>query len=422
MLRKGIAVWGGIWLIWAILSNPLYSQTLTIEGKITDAETQLPLSFASVGIEGSSVGTLANEQGIFKLKISAQYADRSILVTYMGYQSFKLLLREAVAQNPLQIKLMPNVQNLTEVVVKPVSAIDILLKVVEKLPQNYDLNPAVLEGFYRESVKQTNTSNYYAFSEGVIQLYKPGTMNNSPDRARMIKGRKKDLSRLVVTNIGDTVTVPEVINGPYLGYFLDIIKSREFPFVSNDSYLSDSYVFEYDGAESIGNTYLYKIKFRPNPLKKRELMLATIPYFGIFYIDTEQFVIVKAEYELTRDALSRYEANHRGMTLNARKYSVSYAPFETKWYLHDARVSNDFTFNTFYPTASMRKKSSRKRIPVGMGLYNQMTFVTTSIDNKNPKPFDNKQIIGLYDSFSEQTMTFDANFWKDFNIIEEEKP
>lgn len=420
---RRIVFWVKIYLIGILVNGQVVGQVLTIEGSIIDVETKIALSFASVGIEGSSIGTLANEQGIFKLKVSTQYADKSIFVTYMGYNTFKLPLREAVSKSPLAIKLSLNVQNLAEVVIKPISAVDIVLKVVENIPKNYDLNATVLQGFYRESVKQTNTSIYYAFSEGVVQLYKPGINNPTSDRARMIKGRKKNLVPLIITPAKDTVAVPKITNGPYLGYFLDIVKSKEFPFAfTNDNYLSDTYVFEYDGAESMDNSYLYKIKFRPNPAKVRNLPPGSIPYFGTFYVDTENFALVKAEYELNKEALTRYEVSHRGVTLNRRKYSVSYALFEKKWYLHDAQVSNDLTFHTFFPDTTIRRKGARKRIPVGVGLYNQMTFVTTSIDNKKPKAFENQEVISLNDSFSEQTMTFDAEFWKDFNIIEEEKP
>lgn len=393
-----------------------YAQTITIEGRVLDVSNNQPVPFAGVGIVGKSVGTVANEQGRFSLKLSQQYASEVLIINCMGFESYQIPVKAAIQSSPLEIKLAVNAIRLKEVVVKPINPTEIIYQVVALIPQNYDQNPSIIEGFYRESVKQAQVNQYFAFSEGVIQLYKSGVDTNIPDQARMIKGRKKELPTLIVTAQNDTCPIPSITNGPYLGYFLDVVRARDFPL-----YDLNSYTFEYDGAQTIGNTFLYKINFKNNSVAKRSINQRFAAYKGTLYIETESLAVVKAEYELSDAALRQYELSYPGIRLKHRKYIINYAPFEGKWYLHDARVVNDFEYEYFVWPKGTRPKNAPKRIEVGVGLHNQMAFVTTHISNRNVQKFPLNQILRIDTSFSEQSMTFDDDFWKDFNIIEEEE-
>ncbi|WP_428664675.1 carboxypeptidase-like regulatory domain-containing protein [Runella sp.] len=396
--------------------SSVYAQTITIEGRILDASTNQPVPFAGVGIVGKSIGTVANEQGRFILKLNEQYASDMLIVNCMGFESYQVSVKSAMQSGPLEIKLKVNVIRLQEVVVKPINPTEIIYQAVALIPENYDKSPSIIEGFYRESVKQTNTNHFFAFSEGVIQLYKSGVDTNTPDLARMIKGRKKELPTQIITVQNDTCPVPRITNGPYLGYFLDVVRARDFPL-----YDLNSYTFEYDGVQTIGTTFLYKIKFKNNPVVRRSFNQRFAAYKGTIYIETESLAVVKAEYELTAEALHQYELNTPGIRLKNRKYIINYAPFEGKWYLHDARVVNDFQYDYYAWPKGTRPKNAPKRIDVGVGLYNQMAFVTTHISNRNLQQFPANQILKIDASFTEQSMTFEDDFWKDFNIIEEDE-
>ena len=393
-----------------------YAQTITIEGRVLDASNRQPVPFAGVGIVGKSVGTVANEQGRFVLKLGQQYASEVLIFNCMGFESYQIPVKAALQSGPLEIRLNVNAIRLQEVVVKPINPTEIIYRAVALIPENYDRNPGIIEGFYRESVKEAQTNQYFAFSEGVIQLYKSGIDTNVPDQARMIKGRKKELPTAIVTAQHDTCPIPRITNGPYLGYFLDVVRARDFPL-----YDPEAYTFEYEGVQSMGTVLLYKISFQNKPVARRSFNQRSGAYKGTLYIETESLAVVKADYELSAEALRQYQMQYPGIRLNRRKYIINYTPFEGKWYLHDARVSNDFQYEYYAWPKGARPKKAPKNIEVGVGLSNRMAFVTTHINNRNVQQFATDEILRIDASFTEQTMNFEDDFWKDFNIIEEEE-
>lgn len=74
-----------------LLPGLLLSQTITqtIKGKVTDAETQIPLPGATIVIIGSDplIGTSANTEGIFRLE-NVSLGRYDISVSYTGYEPF----------------------------------------------------------------------------------------------------------------------------------------------------------------------------------------------------------------------------------------------------------------------------------------------------------------------------------------------
>jgi hypothetical protein len=95
-----------------IYVTSLFSQTLT--GTIVDAKTNEPLSFATVYLEGTTIGTTANAQGKFILPVKNHILTK-LIVSYLGYES-------AIIDNPFDempeiIYLKEKTYNLDEVAV-----------------------------------------------------------------------------------------------------------------------------------------------------------------------------------------------------------------------------------------------------------------------------------------------------------------
>jgi len=114
-----------------------YCQHITISGKITDQQTGEPVSFASVGIKGTGIGTSSNFDGLYKLKLSGK--KDSLTITCMGYRQLSVKLSGAESQ-VYNIKLKPVLQLLKEVRVSPRSYVnpawEILTEVIRHKQQN----------------------------------------------------------------------------------------------------------------------------------------------------------------------------------------------------------------------------------------------------------------------------------------------
>lgn len=91
-----------------------FQSEITLSGTIKGNDT--PLSYATIGIEGKNVGTLADERGYFELKIRDEYFSDSLTVRYLGYDHQKFKISELESHN-LNINLNKSEVVLEEVVV-----------------------------------------------------------------------------------------------------------------------------------------------------------------------------------------------------------------------------------------------------------------------------------------------------------------
>ena len=57
-----------------------------LNGRILDLQSQQPLEGATVVLEGTSIGTLTDDQGYFKLE-NIPSKSYNVVVSYLGYQS-----------------------------------------------------------------------------------------------------------------------------------------------------------------------------------------------------------------------------------------------------------------------------------------------------------------------------------------------
>lgn len=101
------------------------SEPGTVVGQALDQATGQPLPYASVGIPGAPVGTVADAEGRFQLTIPARYDQDSLRISLVGYRAFTLAVREfrrrvCPAQTPCPVPLAPASQTaLRNVTVRP---------------------------------------------------------------------------------------------------------------------------------------------------------------------------------------------------------------------------------------------------------------------------------------------------------------
>ena len=168
----------------------------------------------------------------------------------------------------------------------------ILQKAIKKIKNNYQHNPAIMEGFYRETVKMSNEDDYFAFAEGVLEMYK-APINNPNDEVRMLKGRKKELP-FYFQNDGNTCYVPKITNGPNIGILLDFVKDRRSFLHSFDFYW---YKFYLEDITTLDDKVIYAINFKPKN--------GATFFEGTLFIEKESLAFVRAEYKLTDYGLEK---------------------------------------------------------------------------------------------------------------------
>ena len=141
MRFKFLVLFGG-----ALLCHmALHSQTFS--SKLLDKETNQPIPYAAI-VYGEEQGVISNEEGDFSFTIDrdTKVLD-SIYISCMGYES-KSFTQKDLSNNP--IFLIPGGFQLTGVNLlgKGLTAREIVEKMVDSIPVNYNKMPVQKNSFY----------------------------------------------------------------------------------------------------------------------------------------------------------------------------------------------------------------------------------------------------------------------------------
>jgi hypothetical protein len=156
--------------IFSLITASTFAQT-ELKGKVADFLTFQPIESASVYIQNTTIGSISNADGNFVLKVPQQNMRDTLVISSIGYKSFKVLINEY--ENGSDIFLEEDVASLDEVVVvadpRPTTGNGIVQKAIEKLPKNLPEQAYLLKGFLRH--KERNKKEYKWLIESAITLY-----------------------------------------------------------------------------------------------------------------------------------------------------------------------------------------------------------------------------------------------------------
>lgn len=96
--------------------NKLQKNSITISGIVKDKESGETLPFANVFVKDTNIGTTTNEDGFFTL-FNVPSETSTLQVQYIGYKVEILVLNQEIVNNKIIILLIPDDNQLDEVVV-----------------------------------------------------------------------------------------------------------------------------------------------------------------------------------------------------------------------------------------------------------------------------------------------------------------
>ncbi|MGC8823643.1 MAG: carboxypeptidase-like regulatory domain-containing protein [Bacteroidales bacterium] len=364
------------------------------QGKIIDAETGAPIMYASVFIEGTNIGTVANAEGEFMLKAPVANGGR-IGFSHLGYKTVFLGRNELKASGNV-IVLKPEVVSLQEIIVRVEDPELIIKGALSNISKNYSRKPAMVNGFYRETIQQNK--RYVSVAEAVLEAYKSPYNNYfANDKVKVLIGRKsQDVKKM------DTIVV-KFQGGPILPFYIDIAKNPEN--LINESFFNQ-YTLKLTGQVSLDDIRCYVVEFKQR--KDVDLPL----YEGKFYIDVNNLAFVAAEFSVSEYGLpyatttyvKRKPATMKVDILRAN-YFVKYNKMGDIWQL--AYTRSELAFKCKWPK---RLFSSNYIITTEMAV--------TDIDYDNVEKIKIAEAFKPSEIFSERVEDFrNDDFWGDYNII-----
>ena len=169
-----------ITILFCLLSFFASSQ-IELKNKIVDFSTLRPIESASIYVKQTTTGTVSNADGKFVLQVSEDYAKDTLVISSIGYKSFKVPVDEF--DNSFEIYLEEDVASLDEIILiaetRPETGNDIVLKAIEELTETLPDSAYIQKGFLRH--KERNKLEFKWLIESAITVYDSGYGSNADD-------------------------------------------------------------------------------------------------------------------------------------------------------------------------------------------------------------------------------------------------
>ncbi len=288
-----------------ILINPIYSQQVSISGKVIDEQTLSPLSFANIRVEETLTGTSANVNGEYELKV--KQGTYRLIASFIGYYSDTLTVVADQNLKNVDFRLLQTKVDLQEIVITPGNnpALEIIRKAIEKRKlhnqkiKNYEVE-AYTKGLIRTTEDLSASGNNIEVGFGgndTTKLIISGIFENhslnyfeQPDKFKSII-----LARKQSANFPPTINT--LTGGRLIQNFYDNdvnFLGRDLPGPISDEALK-YYYYRIESVVAQNNVKIYMIHIEPdNP---------DDPGFaGKIFITDSTFDLIKVDLFLNRAA------------------------------------------------------------------------------------------------------------------------
>ena len=275
---------------------------LQISAVIVDSSTMKAIPYASVLLEGSMLGTSANAEGQFRLKLNENLKDHRIQVSCLGY--FSRYYSVQALQAAPQIYLSPANYSLQEVVVRSVGSQYIVDKAVANLKTHYRQEAYNYTSFYREIAYRNKEQLSYI--EALFQAYSPKNKGMRQDDLVLQKARKFTPAPSQQDSI-----ILKLKGGTEAALSLDIAR---YPTDFLDENRDQLYRYQIVDMEMWKEQLVYVLAFSPRNEK------SSAQFQGELYISFEDYILLGADFQYTQQML--HELRHKLVIKKERRTKV----------------------------------------------------------------------------------------------------
>jgi len=399
-------------------------EILILKGKVTDAAMQQPLPFAQIALSGSTLGTVSNDEGFFRLTMPLlrRSASRnnndtgfqdSLIISFLGYQTQRIPVI-AFDTGILQLFLVPVSLDLREVEIVALTPGEVLRRAFDSIPVNYGSDPVILTAFIRS--QKTVNNKLAEYTEAIVEnlkdgyySYKPGetdTKHRVSNIPYLFKGRVTSDTNLVKL-LGDVGASARCLG---CNFVYDI---AEFPYGTLlDEKDRKHYLLKMEELINPEGGKIYRIRFDQDD--RTNLML----YQGEILIDSRDFAILRITYKPSFKAYEAYEKSKYSRTwyLNNQpgwiqemplgETTITYSKRGEYWSLSTIR-------NQYWVTYIQPQKNQR----ISYGYKNEVVVTDLARDPEHIRTFQGDKSIGVKQRWDEVVGETDESFWENFNYI-----
>ena len=355
------------------------------------------MPFATIALKHEGKGTVSNGNGEFAIKISPNNYSDTIQVSYLGYYSREIPIRQSLG-NKFRIDMRREFISIPEIIIKNQIPQEIVYKTLVAIPHNYGNTPAGMTAFYREGVTRKNELQTY--SEAILDIYKSSYLSTFVnDQIKVFKSRKIENIR-----VSDSITV-RLKAGLSTCLELDGIKNG-FDFLSKEGIAEYSY--RLTDIVSFDEESAFEIEFG----QKEGVEM---PMFnGSIFVNTSDYALLNADFEINSEYLRKMKETFissptKGFTTwpVSVKYSVSYRKIDNRYYLNHVR--GDLVFSS---------RQKKKLFNTQFNVFFEMAV--TSVTLKNVTRFEREELAPIHSVFSKTITNYDPVFWENQDFLKPE--
>ena len=130
-----------------LLTLGLHAQEpVIIKGQICNGVNHMPMKDCHVYVDGQVAGTISNYYGEFELEIPSRYLDRSLYISFMGFETYKQPIQE-ITGSYVNAMMMESPIWLDELVITP-GRTGIIQNALASVKDNFDNEEDLLQAFY----------------------------------------------------------------------------------------------------------------------------------------------------------------------------------------------------------------------------------------------------------------------------------
>lgn len=367
-----------------LLPNLLFGQTIALEGCVRDQSEPLP--FVSICIKNTSVGTISNGEGKFRLVVPPQNLNDVICFSMMGYKTREVNIKGWVKDIQLEKAdfMLPEVSVMPED-----SMLRFMKRAVERIPENYLSTPTRQTGFYRSTLKYDTAYQY--FGEALLDVYKLSYRNREAGSAKIVN------SRISKSEEKKEIPTLHFYGGVYIPFSADFVQQRK-AFLDPAEF--KHYSYSVDEILQMDDRVVYKIVFRPKEPDKGK-------YEGLFHIDQKTLTFLDFHF-----SYSSYGREQR------TKY-LSGFPLQLKcgnWFtiLKYVPVDNQYFLKYVFHREELQETGNGR-------VYEKVNeYITSDINREDVKPIPLDEQDMLSTVFSVKATSVNESTWKDYNVLNSE--
>lgn len=318
------------------------SQTM-VSGLIMDTDSGAPLPFATIRLTQVQAGATSNAKGEFSFTLKEEWLTDTLQFSFIGYSTVRIPVIGITS--PLTVYLDPVSNELREVIVRPLSAKEQIVRSMRKVPMNYAKEPYNSRSYYRQVIREN--SSFIDHSEAVFLTYHESDPRQRTNHQLLLYRETQDLQdvafmrkklekrrarRAIKEGERDTVEtekgfIKSTFGGPGLLLTYDVQGTDILYLDTNKLY---QFRYEYGPESSHEGRDLLSILFESKGA------IENARRWGKILIDTETDAIVAIQEEgnVVIPALVKSALIVLGLRIKKPSYraELRYLPYDGRWF------------------------------------------------------------------------------------------